>query len=56
MKQLRHLVSILAVGGLLAASFSTFAASTSAELVANALIHDDRPSEDAADDARRMPL
>lgn len=29
---------------------------TSAELVANALIHGDRPAEDAADDARRMPL
>lgn len=56
MKQLQQLLSILAAGSLLAVSFSTFAASSSAELVANALIHGDRPSEDAADDARRMPL
>ena len=34
----------------------TALADSSAELVANALIHGDRPAEDAADDARRMPL
>jgi len=39
----------LAVPGLLQAD-------TSAELVHNALIHGDRPEEDAADDDRRMPL
>ena len=36
-------------------SGSLFAAS-SADLVAAALAHSDRPAEDAADDARRMPL
>ncbi len=35
---------------------STAMAASSAELVANALAHGDRPSADAADDARRMPL
>lgn len=35
---------------------STALADSSAELVANALIHGDRPAEDAADDGRRMPL
>jgi predicted methyltransferase len=49
----------LAVGvlgtGLLAFSLS-LNAQTSADLVANALIHGDRPEADAADDARRMPL
>ena len=56
MKPLQQLLSILAVGGLLAASFSTLAASSSADLLDNSLNHGDRPSEDAADDARRMPL
>lgn len=31
-------------------------ADSAADLVANALIHGDRPAEDAADDDRRMPL
>lgn len=36
--------------------FAQAHAASSAELVANALIHGERPAADAADDARRMPL
>lgn len=56
MKQLKQLLITGAVSSLLIASVSTLAAETSADLVAGALSHSDRPSEDAADDARRMPL
>ena len=53
---MKQLLSTLAIGILLTTSASTFADGTSADLVANALNHSDRPSEDAAADARRMPL
>jgi len=56
MKQSKQLLLAMAIGSLVAASFSTFADSTSADLVANSLIHGDRPTADAVDDARRMPL
>ena len=53
---MKQLLSTLAIGILLTTRASTFADGTSADLVANALNHSDRPSEDAAADARRMPL
>lgn len=46
----------LAASVLLLAFNSNVLADTSAEIVHNALIHGDRPAEDAADDGRRMPL
>lgn len=48
-------VSALAILGSALLSASASAAS-SADLVAAALAHSDRPAEDAADDGRRMPL
>jgi predicted methyltransferase len=56
MNQFKQFLSSVIAGSLLAASISAFADVSSAELVANALIHGDRPGEDAVDDARRMPL
>lgn len=56
MKQLKQLLFIGAVGSLLVAANASLADESSADRVFNALIHGDRPSEDAADDARRMPL
>lgn len=56
MKHFNQLFFVIAVSSLMVTSFSVFADSRSADLVANALIHGDRPSEEAADDARRMPL
>ena len=56
LKQLKQLLFTAAISSLLVASVTAFAAETSADLVARALSHSDRPSEDAADDARRMPL
>ncbi|MDP6654180.1 MAG: methyltransferase domain-containing protein [Gammaproteobacteria bacterium] len=56
MNKFKHLFIILAGSSLLVLSSFTLADGTSADLVANALIHGDRPSEDAADDGRRMPL
>ena len=44
-----------AISSVMALSFSGCGQTTSADLVANALAHGDRPGEDAADDARRMP-
>ena len=52
----RLLIAAGAVISLVVASVTAFADATSADLVADALIHGDRPAEDAADDARRMPL
>ncbi len=56
MKKIIRLMSTAALGSLLAVNVTSFAAESSAELVANALTHADRPSEEANDDARRMPL
>ncbi len=53
---MKQLINTLAAVSLLTAASLSFADASSADLVANALIHGDRPSEDAADDARRMPL
>ena len=53
---MHKLFSTLAISTLLAASSATFADGTSADLVAAALNHADRPSADGADDGRRMPL
>jgi len=50
----------MAVSGLASAlvlfTFNAASAQSSADLVASALNHPDRPSEEADDDARRMPL
>lgn len=50
----------MAMSGLASAlvlfTFNAASAQSSADLVASALSHPDRPSEEAADDARRMPL
>lgn len=56
MNQFKQLLFSVATGSLLATGFTIFADVSSAELVGNALIHGDRPSADAIDDARRMPL
>ena len=56
MKKIKQLLSTVALGSLFLASFAVFADSSSADLVANALIHGDRPAADAVDDERRMPL
>lgn len=55
MKQLTR-VLLATVSSLLITSISTVYAESSADLVAAALSHKDRPSEEAADDGRRMPL
>lgn len=56
MNKINKALFIGAVCSLSIASFSAFAADSSADLVGNALSHADRPTEDAADDGRRMPL
>jgi len=56
MTLLKKFVTTGAVSVLFAASMAAYGDHTSADLVHNALIHGDRPSEDLADDARRMPL
>lgn len=48
------LVTVISSAALLA--LSSVSAQSSADLVAAALSHQDRPAEEAADDARRMPL
>jgi len=55
MKSILKLTISAVSASLLVASMNLYAQS-SADLVANALIHGDRPAADAADDARRMPL
>lgn len=56
MYQLRKLGLIGAVGSAAVFGFSSVSAQSSADLVAAALSHPDRPAEEAADDGRRMPL
>ena len=55
MNSIKKLAFITFSAGLLAFSLNLNAQST-ADLVANALVHGDRLEADAADDARRMPL
>lgn len=55
MNSIKKLALIACSTGLLAFSVN-LNAQTTADLVANALVHGDRPAADAADDARRMPL
>ena len=50
------ILSVSGLGALLLLNSNVVADTSSAELVANALIHGDRPAAEAADDARRMPL
>ena len=56
MFQAKQALFAVAISSLLAFSFSALGQTSSADLVASALDHGDRPSGDAADDARRMPL
>jgi len=56
MKTIKQLVLSVVSGGLLSLSLAVHAQQSSADLVAAALSHSDRPAADAADDARRMPL
>ena len=56
MKQLTRIFLLGAVSSLLITNLSMVSAQSSADLVAAALSHSDRPSEEAADDGRRMPL
>ncbi|MCB1671607.1 MAG: methyltransferase domain-containing protein [Gammaproteobacteria bacterium] len=56
MKIIKNVILPVFGAGLLMASLGAGAQQTSADLVADALVHGDRPEADAADDARRMPL
>lgn len=56
MSSLRKLGLVSALGTVAVFGFSTIQAQSSADLVAAALGHSDRPSEEANDDGRRMPL
>lgn len=56
MKSMKQLGLITAVGSLALFGFGLANAQSSADLVAASLNHGDRPSEDAGDDARRMPI
>jgi len=56
MFQLKKLGFIGAVSSVAVFGFSSASAQSSADLVAAALSHSDRPAEEAADDSRRMPL
>jgi predicted methyltransferase len=56
MNRFTKIVSLATTGTFLLFNTAALADSSSADLVANALIHGDRPAEEAADDARRMPL
>ena len=56
MYQLKKLELVTAVGSAALLALSSVSAQSSADLVAAALSHQDRPAEEAADDARRMPL
>lgn len=56
MNRFKKLGILATVGTLTAITSSLAAAQSSADLVAAALNHRDRPSEEAADDARRMPI
>jgi len=55
MNTIKKLATVAFSAGLLAFSVNLNAQGT-ADLVANALVHGDRPEADVADDARRMPL
>lgn len=55
MKTIKQLFLSVVTGGLLSLTLAVQAQST-ADLVAGALSHSDRPAAEAADDARRMPL
>ncbi len=56
MKIIKQLGLIATAGSVAVFSIGIANAQSSADLVAAALSHSDRPSEDAGDDARRMPL
>lgn len=56
MKRVRKVGLIATLGTLAAFAFSLATAQSSADLVAAALSHGDRPAEEAGDDARRMPI
>ena len=56
MNRFTKIVSLATTGTFILFNTAALADSSSADLVANALIHGDRPAEEAADDARRMPL
>jgi len=56
MKSMKQMGLIAAVGSLAVFGFGVASAQSSADLVAAALNHSDRPAEDAGDDARRMPI
>ena len=56
MYQLRKFGLVTAVSSAAVCAFSSVSAQSSADLVAAALSHQDRPAEEAADDGRRMPL
>lgn len=56
MNQFKKMSFVSALGAVAALSFSSVNAQSSADLVAAALSHSDRPSEESGDDARRMPL
>lgn len=56
MYQLKKLGLISAVSSAAVFGFGSVSAQSSADLVAAALSHQDRPAEEAGDDGRRMPL
>ncbi len=56
MYQLKKLGLVTAVSSAAIFAFSSVSAQSSADLVATALNHSDRPAEESADDGRRMPL
>jgi len=56
MYQLKKLGFISAVSSAALFAFTNVSAQSSADLVAAALSHQDRPAEEAGDDGRRMPL
>ena len=56
MKDLTKFAMSGLASALLLLSFNNASAQSSADLVADALSHPDRPSEESADDARRKPL
>ena len=56
MYQFRKMGLVTAVSSAAVLAFSSVSAQSSADLVAAALSHQDRPAEEAADDGRRMPL
>lgn len=56
MNSIKNLIFTTMNAGLLAVSVNLYAHDSSADLVAEAMVHGDRPAADLADDARRMPL